>query len=132
MGDTKYIEHTIKLKPLSVNKCWQGRRFKTLDYKKYGHELEGLLPDILNFPYDEKLILYVKWGFSNARADYDNPIKPFQDILQKKYEFDDKWIYTGIIQKELVKKGEEYIYFRIGGNPPDLLFAKILGALFDD
>ena len=53
------------------------------------------------------------WGLSSKLADYDNPIKAFQDILQKKYNFNDSKIYKATIIKEIVKKGDEFIKFEI-------------------
>lgn len=41
------------------------------------------------------------------RIDWDNPIKPLQDILQKKYGFDDKDVVKALIHKIKCKKGEE-------------------------
>ena len=102
----------INIKPLSVNQCWQGKRFKTPKYKAYEKELLLLLPNKLEVPLGS-LKITMKWGFSSKLADYDNPIKPFQDILQKKYGFDDKVIFEANITKEIVKKGEEYIEFTI-------------------
>jgi len=102
----------IKIKPLSVNQCWQGKRFKTPKYKAYEKELLLLLPNKLEVPLGS-LKITMKWGFSSKLSDYDNPIKPFQDILQCKYGFDDKVIFEANITKEIVKKGEEYIEFTI-------------------
>jgi len=105
------ISQKIKIKPLSVNKCWQGRRFKTPTYKTYQTELLLLLKSKkLNF---DKIELYVRYGFSSANADLDNPQKPFQDILSKKYGFNDSKVYRLILEREQVKKGNEYIYFEI-------------------
>lgn len=101
----------IKIKPLSVNKSWQGRRFKTKDYKSYEQELSLILPKI-EIP-KGNLEVYYEVGYSNKLSDIDNFVKPFQDILQKKYNFDDNRIYRMIIEKKIVKKGEEYIKFEI-------------------
>ena len=101
----------INIKPLSVNKCWQGRRFKTKDYKDYEEELMWKLPQA-EVPEGE-LTLELEVGLSNVQADLDNTCKPFQDILQKKYGFNDRWITKLIIIKIKVKKGEEYIKFKI-------------------
>lgn len=101
----------ISIKPLSVNKCWQGRRFKTPDYSAYETELMYVLPK-LKIP-SGKLLLDLTVGFSNKASDIDNFIKPFLDILQKKYKFNDKMIYALIVNKQDVKKGEEFIHFEI-------------------
>jgi Holliday junction resolvase RusA-like endonuclease len=101
----------INIRALSVNKCWQGRRFKTPTYKAYEQELIYQLPKI-EIPRGKKSLL-VKVGFSSKLSDIDNIAKPLIDILQKKYFFDDKDIYYLEIIKEDVKKGEEYIAFEI-------------------
>lgn len=103
---------TIEIKPISVNQCWQGRRFKTDKYKVFEKEVLLLLPKNYNIP-SGKLKISLKWGFSSKLSDWDNPIKPFQDILQKKYNFDDKRIFMATVEKEIVKKGNEYIKFSI-------------------
>lgn len=101
----------LDIKPLSVNKCWQGRRFKTPEYESYEKELLYLLPKI-EIPKD-KLQIKIKWGFSSKANDVDNPTKPLLDILQKKYNFNDKMIYKLEIEKIEVKKGQEFIEFLI-------------------
>ena len=102
---------TIKIKALSVNKAWKGKRFKTKDYKAYEEELLLTLPKY-KIP-DGDLEVFYEVGYSNKLSDIDNFIKPFQDILQKKYNFDDNRIYKLIAEKKIVKKGEEYIKFEI-------------------
>lgn len=107
----------IDLKPLSVNDAWRGRRFKTPAYEDYEYDLFPLLPNNIKIP-EGKLKLYLEFGFSNDGSDWDNPIKPFVDILQKKYNFNDKRIYRSIVDKKIVKKGEEYIKFKILSTNP--------------
>ena len=99
----------IKIKPLSVNRAWCGRRFKTPEYKSYEEEVLYLLKP-MKIPEGE-LTLNIEVGYSNKQADIDNCVKPFADILQKKYDFNDNKIYKLIIEKKIVKKGEEYISF---------------------
>lgn len=101
----------INIKPLSVNKAWQGKRFKTPEYKAYEKELLLKLKK-LDVP-EGKLMLIVTFGVSSKLADWDNPIKPFQDCLQKKYGFDDRVIYEGRVKKVDVKKGSEFIEFEL-------------------
>ena len=108
--DTKPTK--INIRPLSVNRVWAGRRFKTQDYKDYEHELSLLLPNDLKIPSGE-LTVGIVWGFSSRASDVDNPTKPFIDVLQKKYGFNDKQIVNLILKKEYVKKGEEFIAFTI-------------------
>ena len=101
----------IDIKPLSVNEAWKGRRFKTDKYKSFERSLLLLLPKI-EIP-EGKLKVNFEFGFSNRGSDWDNPVKPFQDVLQKKYGFNDSKIYEAIVKKEIVKKGHEYIKFSI-------------------
>ena len=101
----------VDVKPLSVNECWKGRRFKTDKYDNYEFLLLHTLP---KFKVPEgKLEIYFKWGFSSRASDWDNPIKAFQDVLQKKYKFNDKDVWRAIVEKEIVPKGKEYIEFEI-------------------
>jgi Holliday junction resolvase RusA-like endonuclease len=99
----------LKIKPLSVNEAWQGRRFSTKKKKAYEQHLCLLLP--ANVEKHDKYTVFVEFGFSNKAADIDNPLKPFFDCLHKKYGIDDKYIYEINVRKSIVKKGEEYIYF---------------------
>lgn len=103
----------IKIKPLSVNKARQWKRFKTKDYKQYEKALLMLLPHKINIKDTKNMELHVKRGFSNSLSDVSNPIKLFEDILQKKYWINDRYFWREILEKEIVPKGEEYIYFDI-------------------
>ncbi len=102
---------TVKIKPISVNACWAGRRFKTPEYKKFENDLLLLLPPI-KLP-EPPYVIYLEWGFSSEASDWDNPIKPVVDILQKRYGFNDKLIKRGIVDKLKVEKGDEYLKFKI-------------------
>ena len=103
--------HKLDIKPLSVNKAWQGKRFKTPEYKRYEKDVLMILPK-LKVP-DGDLSIYLEWGFSNLSSDWDNPIKPFQDILQKKYDFNDSRVMEATVKKVKVKEGDDYIKFKI-------------------
>lgn len=102
----------IKIKPLSTNKAWQGKRFKTVAYKDYEEELLYRLPCNISIPSPPFHIDYV-FGFSNKNSDLDNPVKLIQDILQKKYNFNDSNIYSSSTRKIITKKEEEFLYFKI-------------------
>lgn len=103
---------TIKIKPLSINNAFQGRRFKTPEYKSYEKEAMLKLPRKFVLP-EPPFIVYYEFGMSNSLSDWDNPVKPLQDILQKKYKFNDKEIYKAVVEKKRVPKGKEYITFNI-------------------
>lgn len=102
----------IRIKPLSVNKAWQGKRFKTVDYQAYEFNLGRMLPNEYTVP-NGKLELSIKVGFSSPLADVDNILKPFIDILQKKYNFNDKDIFKITVEKELVAKHREYVDWKL-------------------
>lgn len=99
----------IKVKPLSVNRAWQGRRFKTQDYKSFEEEMLLTLPK-LKVP-TGKLFLRLEFGFSNKGSDIDGPTKLVIDCLSKKYGFNDNMIYLMEVAKDIVPKGSEYIKF---------------------
>lgn len=101
----------LDIKPLSVNEAWRGRRVKTQKYRNYERDILKLLRPI-KIP-GGPLELYLKWGFSSAGSDWDNPIKPFQDCLQKKYDFNDNRVVRALTEKVKVKRGEEFIEFEI-------------------
>ena len=102
----------VNIKPMSVNSALQGKRFKTPAYKSYEKELLLLLRPMA-IP-EGNLVVEYTFGLTTL-CDWDNPIKPFQDVLQKKYGFDDRRIMTAIVKKIVVKKGEEFIDFFIHG-----------------
>lgn len=105
----------IDIKPLSVNDAWRGQRFKTPEYKKYESDLLFLLPKFI-LP-ATPLKIYYEFGFSNRASDIDNPVKCLNDILQKKYYFDDKEVFEMHVKKVIVKKGKEYFAFKIESFP---------------
>jgi len=101
----------IEIKPLSVNDAWQGKRYKTYKYEKYIHSMLILLPkiEIPKSPFEVE----IEFGFSSKLSDIDNCLKPFLDCLVKKYGFDDREIYSLIVKKTIVKKGNQFINFEI-------------------
>jgi Holliday junction resolvase RusA-like endonuclease len=102
----------INIKPLSVNEAWKGRRFKTDKYKAYEKELMILLPKNAYIPKGE-IVLNLEFGFSSKLSDFDNPVKLFVDCLQKRYGFNDRMIKSCTIDTVEVKKGCEFVRFRM-------------------
>ena len=92
----------IYTKPLSVNECRKGRRFKTQKYKDYREMMMIYLPT-MEIP-DGKLSISIEYGFSSSGIDVDNPTKPFLDCMQDKYHINDSRIYELIQKKVIVKK----------------------------
>jgi len=106
--------HKVRIKPLSVNEAWQGKRYKTPANAAYGKQLWLMLPPKVEIPGGKLKIKFV-FGLSMKRADYDNCIKQAQDVICKKYNFDDSRIYKAEIEKVIVPKGEEFLSFSIEG-----------------
>lgn len=101
----------ILLKPMSANQAWQGRRRRSKLYRQFARDLALLLPKNCDIP-EGRVVAYYEFGFSNCGSDWDNPIKQIQDIISKKYGFNDNRIYRGIVDKVITPKGQEYIKFR--------------------
>jgi Holliday junction resolvase RusA-like endonuclease len=101
----------IEIKPLSVNRCWQGRRFATKEYKSYTQELLYKLPKLPTPSPPYRASIY--FGLSNMANDIDNSVKPLIDIFQKKYGFNDKHIMELHVYKIIIPKGKEYFEFNL-------------------
>ena len=101
----------LNIKPMSISRGYQGRRFKTQLGKDFDTEMNYLLPK-LKVP-EGKLLLTLRFGFSSKMSDIDNPLKLTIDCLQRKYDFNDKQIYKLDVEKRDVKKGEEFIEFEL-------------------
>ena len=86
----------VNVEPLSVNKAWKGQRFKTDDYKNFAKVVLFTLPKII-LPYPP-FSIYLEFGMSNKASDFDNPVKPFVDLLQAKYNFNDRDIMEAHIK----------------------------------
>lgn len=104
---------TVGIKPLSANQAYCGKKVKTAKYRKYECDLLMALPNI-DIPSGE-LGLRVVVSYSSSRSDIDNCLKPFIDILQKRYDFNDNRIYKLIVTKKIVAKGDDSISFSIEG-----------------
>jgi len=100
------MEINLQIKPLSINRAYQGRRFKTPEYHKYEKQILAMLPNVTITKFDQLKITY---GFSNMQSDIDNPTKLVLDILQTKYNVNDRDIIYLVLHKVKTKKGEEFI-----------------------
>ena len=101
----------INIKPLSINEAFKGRRFKTDKYQDF--ETACLLMLKAEAPPKPPYKINLVFGIANVLSDFDNPVKPFVDILQKKYRFNDREIMSATIEKVKTKKGEEFIQFEL-------------------
>ena len=107
------MNHVIKIKPLSVNEAFKGRKFRTAKYDKFIADCLLKLPKSIEFKVNEKIKLAVEFGFSSSTSDIDNCLKTFIDCLVKKYKVDDRYIYELHVFKTIVKKGGEFIKFKV-------------------
>jgi hypothetical protein len=103
--------HHIRIKPLTVNRSYQSRRFAIPELKTFKIELGYLLPALV-IPKGKLRVRYT-FGVSSEASDGDNLIKSFQDTLCEKYWFNDRDIYRWEVEKRIVPKGEEYAAFEI-------------------
>lgn len=103
---------TVKLKPLSINKAYKGKRFRTDECTKFKRDLYFMLPERINLPKPPFCIVF-KFGLSSMSSDGDNCVKVAQDVISDKYNFNDKLIKKWIIEVDNVKKGDEYISFKL-------------------
>ena len=101
----------IKIKPLSINEAYRGRRFKTKSLEVYKESLKYLLPKMSVT--EGKLSVTYVFGVSSKGSDGDNLIKAFQDCVAEQYGFNDNKIYEWYVKKTDVEKGEEFVEFDI-------------------
>lgn len=105
----------LKIKPLSVNKCWQGRRFKTPDYKSYETELVFLI----KMRKLEKVCGFVTIDYhfylkNFKMSDAGNFEKPLTDIIVKSGLIDDdRFIKKMTLEKFQCIGNDEYIEINI-------------------
>jgi len=104
--------HRVNMKPLSMNEAFLGRKRKTAKYRDYEQKVPKELPSI-ELPERGPLGLRIRAGLSNRAADLDNVVKPFLDILQSHYGFNDNRIYRIEMTKVKTEKGQEYLAFEL-------------------
>jgi len=107
------MNYTLQIKPLSVNEAFKGRKFRTDKYDMFIRNCLLMLPKTILIEDEKNIKLAIEFGFSSKASDIDNCCKSFIDCLVKKYKVDDRYIYELHIFKAIVKKGEEYIKFKI-------------------
>lgn len=104
----------VDLKPMSVNNCWFGKKNPTTVFQKYRVDMDRLLPDEYELPEKgTELFVFFRFGYSTRANDLDNGCKPLLDGLQAKLGFNDNKVYFIAMEKDIVKKGEEYFEFCI-------------------
>lgn len=103
----------INLKPISVNKAWQGRRFKSKEYKGFEQDflLELSKMDIQKTEGEYGMTLH--FHMKNALAsDLSNFIKTTEDIIVKAGLVDDDRFCKQMVVRKY-KSPEDYFEFDI-------------------
>lgn len=100
----------VKIKALSINEAWQGRRYKTTKYTKFAEDLTIILLTKKKPPIPSgSFCVHYKFHVSNMQTDVDNLIKAFQDVLFRWLGIDDRRIRKLTAEKIKCKKGKEKI-----------------------
>lgn len=99
-------------KPLSVNEAYRGKKWRTPKYDLFKRDMNFLLPSDYKIP-PPPYVIYFEFGLSSSNSDWDNSIKTAQDCIAEKYGFNDRLIKRGVVDVVNVKKGQEYIKFKI-------------------
>jgi len=102
---------TIPIKPISTNKLFQGRRFKTKEYNKFLEAALYFAPKVkmIKGIVQLRVDFYVK---AAGKSDLDNFLKGTLDLIVKAgYIQDDRFIYKIIARK--FKSDNERIELRI-------------------
>lgn len=107
------MNYKINIKPLSVNEAFRGKKYRTDKYDAFIKKMLLELPKTVSIPDAKNIKLAIEFGFSSKASDIDNCCKSFIDCLVKKYSVDDRYIYEMHVFKNIVKKGEEFIRFKI-------------------
>lgn len=107
------MNYILNIKPLSVNEAFNGQRTRSKKYDSFIKSMMLLLPKSIDIPDAENIKLAIEFGFSSKASDIDNCCKSFIDCLVNKYRVDDRHVYELHVFKSIVKKGSEYIKFRI-------------------
>lgn len=100
----------LEVSPLTVNRAWQGQRFKTKEYKSFEDEVCYRLP-FSKEKHDktELFVHYVYYIKNYALSDTSNLEKTLSDMLVKRgYLLDDRYI-KAIYQRKEKTSGPEYI-----------------------
>jgi len=102
----------LNIKPLSVNKAWRGRRFKTPEYEAWREQMGWILKNHANQKIqwcNLKIDFHIK---NYGASDVDNMIKSTLDALvEAKVIEDDRYVKSITATKHRAK--EEYICITI-------------------
>lgn len=103
----------IPIKPISVNKCFQGHRYKTNEYANWRQAVYYLTLHVN--PINNPTKLDIEFHVSNfGQSDVDNMLKPLLDALQECEIIENDNTIEEIHTKKIkCKKGEEKIIYEL-------------------
>lgn len=104
------IINRLDIKPISVNRLYKGRRFKTDEYKSYQAQWLQIKKEVIEA---ERIDLYIAFYVSDIRSDLDNCLKAAIDMMQKRHGFNDMQIARIGADKVIVEKGKEGIFYHL-------------------
>lgn len=101
------IEATINIKPISTNRLYQGRRYRTKNYKDWMDF--AIISTPKKKMIKDKVSVFLDFYYRYAaRSDIDNFLKGVLDMLCKKgWIEDDRFIYFLQVRKFIVKTEKE-------------------------
>lgn len=106
--------YRLKLKPVSTNSLYRGRRYKSAVARQFEQDASLLLAATVRdttLP-DGELAMNFRVG-TTRRMDVDNCLKLLIDVIATHFGFDDRRV-TGIsIVRVPVKAGDEFISFNL-------------------
>ena len=108
----------LQIKPVSTNKLHftnkRGGRTMTNEYVVFKWKVFAMLPDTkkVYVPTEGDLVIHYEFGITD-NFDASNCVKGIEDTLADKYKFNDKQVRFHTVMKTKVKRGQEYIRFRI-------------------
>lgn len=108
------MQFFLPVKPLSANKLWQGRRFKTPEYLAYERELWAFTP---RRQVAGEVELTVEFFVANRRADTDNMLKGLLDVLTKMGVYEDDSMIMSLHAHKIIGDKEHTPGMRITITP---------------
>jgi len=98
------VKLNIPIRALSINKAFQGRRFKSKEHRQYEKDIHNLIRYSKNALCGDIEAHYTFYIKNIKMTDADNLVKCLQDILvSMNYIKDDRYISRYIIEKKYSK-----------------------------
>jgi len=104
---------------------YRNKAIKQIKYVNYQNELRDELKGV-KWPFEPAQLLEFEIiaGVSNKAADLDNIVKPLLDTYQSIFEeFNDNKVYHITLDKQIVAKGNEYLFVKVERWPEQIPLA---------